>query len=313
MTSGASLAERSGLPSGCRSVVIVGLGVMGGSVAKAVRRRAPELPVHGVDPDREAGRLAALDGVRPAPALAACPTDGAVVVFAAPLDATASLLRAEASSWRRALLATDVAGLKLPVLAAAEAAGEGAAADGPEAGGSAPVFAGAHPMCGSERSGYGAARHDLFNGARIWLCPLPGGSAAGARAASFWRWLGGEPKTVAADRHDRTMSWASHLPQLAAWALAQTLDGAGIAPSDLGPGGRDMTRLAASSPETWAPLLDAAAHEDAAALQALEARLADLRRTLQRLDRERRPGSVGSRAALGRVVGSAQEWPARRP
>lgn len=300
MTSGAASAEPSGPPPGCRSVVIVGLGVMGGSVAKAVRRQAPELPVYGVDPDPEAARLAALDGVRPAPALAACRTEGAVVVFAAPLDATVSLLQAEASSWRRALLATDVAGLKLPVLAAAEA-GEGD-----------PVFAGAHPMCGSERSGYCASRHDLFRGARVWLCPLPGGEAAAARAAAFWRWLGGAPKTVAADRHDRTMSWASHLPQLAAWALAQTLDGAEIAPNDLGPGGRDMTRLAASSPETWAPLLAAAAREDAAALQALEARLADLRRTLQWLGRERGADSVESRAALARVVDAAREWPARQ-
>lgn len=301
MTSGAASAEPSGPPPGCRSVVIVGLGVMGGSVAKAVRRQAPDMPVYGVDPDHEAARLAALDGVRPAPALAACRTTGAVVVFAAPLDATVSLLRAESSSWTGALLATDVAGLKLPVLAAAEAAGEGE-----------PVFAGAHPMCGSERSGYCASRHDLFRGARVWLCPLPGGKAAEARAAAFWRWLGGVPKTVAADRHDRTMSWASHLPQLTAWALAQTLDGAGVAPNDLGPGGRDMTRLAASSPETWAPMLAAAAREDAAALQALEARLADLRKTLQRLERERGAGSVESRAALARAVDAAREWPARQ-
>lgn len=304
MTSGESSAGPLGPPPGCRSVVVVGLGVVGGSVAKAVRRRAPELPVHGVDPDRETVRLAARDGVRPAPALAACKTEAAVVVFAAPLDATVSLLRAEARSWGRALLATDVAGLKLPVLAAAEAAGRGRGGD--------PVFAGAHPMCGSERSGYGAARHDLFHGARIWLCPMPGGNAAAARAVAFWRWLGGEPREVAADRHDRTMSWASHLPQLAAWALAQTLDGAGIAPPDLGPGGRDMTRLAASSPETWAPLLEAAAREDAAALRALETRLADLRKTLERMGRERRAGSAGSRAALTRAAGTAREWPTRR-
>lgn len=293
-------AVPAGPPPGCRSVVIVGLGVMGGSVAKAVRGRAPELLVYGVDSDDAAVRLAAQDGVRPAPR----DTESAVVVFGTPLDATTSLLRAGAASWRSALLATDVAGLKVPVLQAAAGAA-------PTAEGTETVFAGSHPMCGSERSGYGAARGDLFEGARVWLCPLPDGKAALDRAAAFWRWLGGVPEIVTAERHDRTMSWASHLPQLTAWALAQALDDAGLAPEDLGPGGADMTRLAASSPETWAPLLAAAAHEDAEALRALEAHLANLRKTLKRLE-PAHPASASDSTALARAVETAREWPARR-
>lgn len=304
LADGASEGTPAGPPSGCRSVVVVGLGVMGGSVAKAVRARAPELPVYGVDSDDATVRSAARDGVRPAPGLAARDTESAVVVFATPLDATTSLLRAEAQSWRSALLATDVAGLKAPVLQAAAAAG-------PTAKRAETVFAGSHPMCGSERSGYGASRGDLFEGARVWLCPLPGGKAALDRAAAFWRWLGGVPETVTAERHDRTMAWASHLPQLTAWALAQALDDAGLAPGDLGPGGADMTRLAASSPKTWAPLLAAAAREDAEALRALEARLADLRKTLERLGSADAASASGP-AALARAVGTAREWPARR-
>lgn len=304
LADGAPPAVPAGPPPGCRSVVIVGLGVMGGSVAKAVRGRAPEFPVYGVDSDDAALRLAAQDGVRPAPGLAGHETENAVVVFATPLDATTSLLRTEAASWRSALLATDVAGLKAPVLQAAAAAA-------PTAEGAETVFAGSHPMYGSERSGYGASRGDLFEGARVWLCPLPGGKAALDRAAAFWRWLGGVPETVTAERHDRTMSWASHLPQLTAWALAQVLDDAGLAPEDLGPGGADMTRLAASSPETWAPLLTAAAQEDAEALRALEVRLASLRKTLKRLA-PADPASASDSTALARAVETAREWPARR-
>lgn len=304
----------SGLPAGCRSVVVVGLGVMGGSVAKAVRRGTPDAPVYGIDPDEGARALAARDGVRLAGGLAECAMQGAVVVFAAPLDATVALVESEAPLWSRAALVTDVASLKAPVATAARRGAERAGALGGQSAEVVPgadhVFVGAHPMCGSQRSGYAASRADLFDDAPVWLCseaPVPNASASPARAptgppspppsepgaqsafdraAAFWRLLGGTPRLVSADAHDRAMSWVSHLPQLVAWALAGTLEDAGFAPSDLGPGGQSATRLAGSSPEMWGPLLNAAAKEDAAALAALEARIAALRRIVEAGDRK---------------------------
>ncbi len=260
-----------------RSVVVVGLGVMGGSVAKAVARRAPGVPVFGVEPGAESARAAARDGVRLVGDLGECSLEGGVVVFAAPLDQTVALVRETAAVWSEAALATDVASLKVPVLAAV---------------GRGEVFVGAHPMCGSERSGYGAARADLFEGVDVWLCPGDGGGGAdgtgeaGAesaadRASAFWKLLGARPRTIAADRHDRLMAWASHLPQLLANALAAALDEAGLGRDMLGPGGTDMTRLAGSSPEVWSPLLKAAATEDARALRSAEARIATIRRALE--------------------------------
>ena len=279
----------AGLPEGCRSVVVVGLGVIGGSVAKALRRRAPETPVYGIDPSAEAATLAARDGVWRARSLGECPVDGAVVVFAAPLDATVALVESEARFWQRAELVTDVASLKAPVTAAARRGAEriGAADD---------LFVGAHPMCGSERSGYAASRAELFEGAVVWLCPAA--PVAEARATAFWRLLGGRPRRTSAEAHDRTMSWASHLPQLAAWALAGTLRDAGFAPSDLGPGGREMTRLAGSSREMWEPLLRAAAGEDAVALGALAEKIDGLRQMLE----------AGDRQALSDAMLAGREW-----
>lgn len=253
-------------------------------MARAVRRTAPGVPVFGIDICDEATSLASRDGVRPMRRLAECPLDGAAVVFAAPLDATVALMEEEPRAWTAAWLATDAASLKAPVMAAAKRAGE-----------SGRVFAGAHPMCGSERSGYAAGRADLFDGARVWLCGS-GGSGGGSdgsgvgedpalrRAAAFWRSLGGCPRAVSAERHDQVMCWASHLPQLAAWALAGALEGAGIGPGELGPGGRDMTRLAASAPEMWLPLLGASAAEDARAVRALESQLRLLRSQLEDRD-----------------------------
>lgn len=268
-----------------RSVTVVGLGVMGGSVAKAVARRAPAVPVFGVEPDTGSAREAARDGVHLAGDLGECRLNGGVVVFAAPLDKTVALVRETAAVWSKAALATDVASLKVPVL---EAAGRG---------GGGGVFVGAHPMCGSERSGYAVARADLFEGATVWLCqgdgvgggdgagPAGRGSAVG-RATTFWNLLGASPVTIAAERHDRLMAWASHLPQLLGSALAAALDEAGVRRDMLGPGGTDMTRLAASRPEMWIPLLDAAAAEDARALRSMEAHIAGLRRALERGDIE---------------------------
>ena len=282
-----------------RSVAVVGLGVMGGSVAKAVARRAPAMPVFGVEPNAESARGAARDGVRIVRDLGECRLEGGVVVFAAPLDKTVALVRDTAAAWSRATLATDVASLKLPVRAAA---GWGAGGD---------VFVGAHPMCGSERSGYAAARADLFDGADVWLCPgdaMGGADGAGNarsrpsldRATAFWSLLGAKPRTIAADRHDRMMAWASHLPQLVANALAAALDEAGLGRELLGPGGTDMTRLAASSPEIWAPLLEAAAGEDARALRSAEAHIAAIRRALE----------AGDSAAIAGIMTRGNRWTA---
>jgi prephenate dehydrogenase len=67
------------------------------------------------------------------------------------------------------------------------------------------------------------------------------------------------PRWSEAEEHDRRMAWVSHLPQLVANALAGALDAAGYSRDELGPGGRDMTRLAGSNPEIWRDLLEASA------------------------------------------------------
>lgn len=281
-------------------VVIVGLGVMGGSVAKALVRRAPQVRLHGIDPDDGSAALAARDGVTRADRLEDCDLDGATVVFAAPLDVTATLVRQTAATWSRAALATDVAGLKVPIVDAARQVSGGA------------VLVGAHPMCGSERSGYAAARAGMYEDADVWLCPVHGGSGSGAEAAphcpaldrarDFWRLLGARPRVIAAREHDRMMTWASHLPQLLASALALGLDSAGVTRQDLGPGGGDMTRLAGSSAAMWLPLLEAAADRDARALRAVEERIARLRRALRDEDME----------SLRRLLEGARRWAAAR-
>lgn len=293
-----------------RSVTVVGLGVIGGSVAQAVLRRLPGVPVFGIDPDRDSAAMAARDGVEVLAQLEDADPGGGTVIFAAPLDVTVKLVSKTLATWRRAALAMDVASLKRPVLAAASSPSQRDAAIPRQ-----DVFVGAHPMCGSERSGYAAARADLFEDADIWICPgmeeppsgsrmsspnddgTPSGGAVG-RAAAFWAALGGVPRTISAARHDRLMAWASHLPQLLASALAAALEEQGIAVDLVGPGGRDMTRLAGSSPAVWRPLVEAAAAEDASALRALEQQIASIRRIVE----------VGDWAALEDLMQGGRRW-----
>jgi prephenate dehydrogenase len=106
----------------------------------------------------------------------------------------------------------------------------------------------------------------------VWVVAAPAAAERAARVGSLWSALGARPTLVDAERHDHDMTLMSHLPQLTANLLASVLGDAGISAPDLGPGGRDMTRLAASSPEMWRDILALAPPELTGALRALAAR-----------------------------------------
>jgi prephenate dehydrogenase len=234
--------------------------------------------VAGYDADRTQGARAIEAGVvdrlelEPEGLLA----DAELVVYATPLGEAVRLMRAHAPLWGPDALVTDVVSLKAPIIR--EAVKNGFARQ----------VVGAHPVCGGEASGFAAARDDLFVGARIWLCAHD--SVEGPlreRAAAFWSALGGAPRWIDAEKHDVTMAWVSHLPQLVANALAGALDAAGYAVDDLGPGGRDMTRLAASNPDVWKDLLESSAPVTGAGLTSVSNGLRALADLLARRDVDR--------------------------
>ncbi|TVP74740.1 MAG: prephenate dehydrogenase/arogenate dehydrogenase family protein [Gemmatimonadales bacterium] len=231
-------------------VVVVGLGLMGGSVARTLKRVAPQVEVDGVDPDPVAGARALDAGV-----IARYDAEGShlvaeadTVVLAAPLKASLGAMGELASALGPQTVVTDVVSLKRPLLARAESLGL------------LDRFVGAHPMCGSEASGFGASRDDLFKGAPVWLVAHDDvAPQLRAGVEDFWTALGCEPRWTEAREHDERMAWISHLPQLVSNALAGAIHAAGYSHSDLGPGGRDMTRLAGSSPEMWKDLMETSA------------------------------------------------------
>jgi prephenate dehydrogenase len=250
-------------------IAILGLGVMGGSLARALAALERRPYVTGWSPD-ETERTAALA----AGAVSAAPSewraslqDAELVVLAAPLRASCDLLAEVVPAAPGSATLSDVASLKAPLARVAERAG------------ALDRWVGAHPMAGSEESGFAASRADLYRGARVWITAHGDAKERVARVQMLWHALGAEPVAIEAEEHDRLVAVASHLPQLAANALALVLEREGVEPAQLGPGGRDMTRLAGSSPEIWRDLLEHASPVLVAGLRELSAeaaRVADL-------------------------------------
>lgn len=245
-----------------RTAAVLGLGLIGGSVARDLA--ALGVRVLGYDRDPCAVAAAREDGVL----AGELPPDlrgigeADVIVLAAPVSATPPLLGRVARHAVRARLITDVGSTKASTVAAAEAVGVGSR------------FVGSHPLAGDHRSGWVASRTGLFGGARVFLCPAQrAGAEAVALAEQLWAVLGAQTETLPADEHDRRLAWTSHLPQIVATALAVTLGETGIARADLGSGGRDTTRLSGSDPTMWTDIALDNGDALADALDAMQARI----------------------------------------
>lgn len=251
------------------AVAVLGLGAMGGSLVRGLSALAPAPEVVGWSP-AETERAAAME----AGAVRAAPSDwreavaeAELVVLAAPLDASCSLVAKLVDAISRDATLTDVASLKAPVARAVSASGLEAR------------WVGSHPMTGSEESGFGASRADLYEGARVWTVAHPAAAERVSDVHAFWGALGARPQAIDAEEHDRLMALVSHLPQLASNVLAEVLADGAVLPGQLGPGGADMTRLAASNPSMWRDILGHASPElidGLRALSAASARVADL-------------------------------------
>ena len=257
-----------------RTVGIVGLGLIGGSLARDLAHRG--IRVHAYDTDADTLRAALEEGVIEATLDAAL---GAVsgldaVVIALPVTAAVSLLDRAHTALSRVPLVTDVCSTKRSVMHAAARAGLSAR------------FIGGHPIAGDHRSGWAASRRGLFAGARVYLCRSTDTAAAPLeRLRALWTELGATCELMDSAAHDELLAWASHLPQAASTALARALAGAGVGRERLGPGGRDMTRLAKGSAAVWTPIALDNAAALCAALHGMEAELARLRSCLLREDR----------------------------
>jgi len=238
--------------------LIIGVGLIGGSIALALRETFPKLRIVGVD--RAPTLLVAKDrgvldrGYPPEKLDQALAEQPQLIVLATGIqtivDVLATLAAHQQGAERPARLILDVGSVKQPINAAAERL-------------RLPHFVGGHPMSGRERGGIEQAEVAVLAGCRFVLCPTDHGRDEDLRTAeALVTRCGWQPLVMSPLQHDRCAAMVSHLPHLAAWTLMAAAHGQSVREGDpelpwsLAAGSwRDATRVAAANPDLWEGIL----------------------------------------------------------
>jgi prephenate dehydrogenase len=291
-------------------LVIFGVGLIGGSLARALRERgetAGSRTVIGVGRSSasmaRALELGLIDGaaaLHDDTALRGALAGADFVLLAAPVAQTQPLLERIAPFLDAGTIVTDAGSTKSDVVASARAA----------LGARIGQFVPGHPIAGREASGPDAALPDLYVNRNVVLCPLPENTPeAVERAAAMWRATGACVREMAPEQHDRVLASVSHLPHVLSFALVEQIlnsPDAALKFSFAAGGFRDFTRIAASSPEMWR---DVCVANRAALLEELDAYtavLANLRAAIEAAD------GAALEAVFARSRTARSEWQEQR-
>ena len=227
-------------------MVIVGVGLIGGSLAAALRQRGAVGQIVGLGRRREtleqARQLGLIDEIAESPEAVA---GAELVLLAMPVAQMQDVLAQIAPHMDAGTVITDAGSTKSDVIEAARA----------QLGTGFVRFVPGHPIAGAEQNGPAAARADLFANRNVVLCPgAETDPQAVRKVAAMWEATGARVAQMDAARHDRIFAAVSHLPHLAAFALVDDLAGRAEAEDYFryaASGFRDFTRIAGSSPEMW--------------------------------------------------------------
>lgn len=271
------MSELTNSTSQEKTVVIVGVGLIGGSLAAALKHRKQAEWIIGVGRNRNRIQAAqsaglideAVTDIRQA-------VDRAdLIVFCTPVDSLVADVRQalaalpqrsdiSVDSSQNRLLLTDVGSVKWPICAEL--------AD-------VPSFIGSHPIAGSHRQGFEAADPDLFERRTCVLTPLPLAPEAQVdRLTRFWQSIGMQTVQMSPEAHDLSLAMTSHVPHVVASALATTLSDENRILT--GTGFRDATRIAAGDPDLWTAILMNNADQIANGIDQVQQRLAMYREAL---------------------------------
>ncbi len=267
-------------------IAILGTGLIGSSVGLALRSHGFPGSITGWDPDphqlHTALSTGAITVIADDPLTAAAESD--LILLAGPVFTILENLDRLAPILREDQLVTDVGSVKGAICNHARGKFNGTNADGS----GQPGFLPGHPMAGKEVSGAANADASLFLGS-VWLfTPCSLGEAVSPTAQAWRAWVskfGCRTIDLSPERHDVLCAWISHLPQFVSTAMAALLEEEFAANPDLLPIGgralREMTRLGASPFSMWRDIAHTNSEAVAAALHALEQRLAHLRENLK--------------------------------
>ena len=264
----------------CNRLVVIGLGLIGGSFARGVREQGLAREVVGVDLDATTRELAVQLGVtdRCEADLALACAGADVIMLAVPILTMERLLARLAGLDLGNAIITDAGSAKGNIVAAARAA-FGARID---------RFVPGHPIAGSEKSGVTAANGELFRRHKVILTPLAETDRSGLQLVDqLWRGIGADVEHMEVAHHDEVLAATSHLPHLLAFSLVETL----AKQSDnreifryAGGGFRDFTRIAGSDPQMWHDIFLANGEAVLDILDRFSSDLAQLRTAVEQKD-----------------------------
>ena len=264
------------IPHSFSIVAIVGVGLIGGSIALAIKRRGGVGTVIGVGRSAtrlaEARRCGIIDEAAGDIAAAARQSD--LLIFCTPVDRIASGVREAAAACRPGTVITDAGSTKVRICRElVEGLPQGVA------------FVGSHPLAGSEQQGFEHADGRLFENRMCVLTPLPATPReAVLRISDFWTALGAVTIEMTPEAHDRALAETSHLPHLAAAALAATLS-----PENqvlAATGFRDTTRIASGDPDLWTAIFLGNREQVLSSLGKYERHLTQFRQAIEQNDAE---------------------------
>jgi prephenate dehydrogenase len=258
-------------------LAVIGVGLIGGSFALALKKAGKVAHVVGVGRNRANLDLARergiVDSIAADAAAAARDTD--VILVAAPVAQFAAIFTSLSVGLKAGAIVTDAGSTKRDVVAAARAA----------LGAKIGQFVPAHPVAGAEKSGAAAASAELFRARRVVLTPLEENApAAVAKVQALWEACGARITRLEPDEHDSVLAAVSHLPHLLAYALVHDIaqrDNAEQLFSYAAGGFRDFTRIASSHPEMWRDICIANRDRLLAELGRYQDKLAGVGRLLQ--------------------------------
>ncbi|MFM1897209.1 MAG: hypothetical protein RLZZ385_2283, partial [Pseudomonadota bacterium] len=258
------------------TVLIIGLGLIGGSIARGLKKYCPDCQVLAADADPVQLELALSEGAIDSGSVNVDDLTPAadIIVLAVPTLAVRGVLQRLAGRTRPGAVITDVASVKGCVAGAAQEA----------LGVHLGAFVPGHPIAGSEKSGFAASSADLFRHRKVILTPLPDTDPAAVKAVNrLWHRLGADILGMGVEQHDEVLAATSHLPHLLSYALVDVL--LQQAKSDeifryAAGGFADFSRLASSDPTMWADIFVANGKVTVAVLDQFIAHLGDLRQLL---------------------------------
>ncbi len=227
-----------------KTFLIIGLGLIGGSLALAIRKKFPRARILGLS--RESKKIALAKKRRlihgGSTKLSRVVSGADFILICSPVDAIPKLILKVDRSAKPETMVTDVGSTKKEI---AQAVGRARLRR--------IHFVGSHPLAGSHLTGLEHARPDLFQGSFVFVTPTRKTDRKALRSvSSFWKRLGASVRMVSPEKHDQIVSQISHLPHAIASLLMQSIDSKVLCFA--GTGFRDTTRIAQGDPRLWVPI-----------------------------------------------------------